>query len=601
MPDNIENGWGAQALDLNQQQRRYQNAIVSGCGASDGTNAMEIDVASGEAIVAGSRVSVSTTTLTLTSSNTDPRKDVIYIDSAGVPQVATGTAAPAAPSGETGRDTYQPQPPDLSATDAAVVAEVWVAGGTGDTGSGDISDRRVFADIVAGSVDAQSASIGSTRISPDPNADPQTVIDNAPVGATIEFDKSVTHTLSSALTVTTDGLTIRGPALKLADGANDAVLYIHSCSGVRVGGCDINGNRANQTGPDRETANGVIVSNASNIMVGNSRIYDTYGQNILFTSYTTGNGSLTTQGDISDVEAIGNRLENAGNGSLLFEGGGSNVSKNGRAINNTCLNADNEHIQAIDGFDGVSAVGNYVEGTTPGFIVESHTGRNATAQRGFQISGNFCYIKPGTENTACVRMDRNNLNQNGIVVSGNTLIAEGTNARAVVCDNSTADFLTVVGNFCGSNGTADGQRAIFVTDSDIDCVTAVGNTIHQWQRGIQMSGDGTTSVTATGNNILNCDVGMRALIGGVIYSGNVIQDCTVGYEIREFNGNTVGGFGFLGNYTRNCGTAISVNTGGTGGTIDKYIIKNNIDDGSTTHISESNGSATNTVVADNLS
>jgi len=156
MPDNIENGWGAQALDLNQQQRRYQNAIVSGCGASDGTNAMEIGVASGEAIVAGSRVSVSTTTLTLTSSNTDPRKDVIYIDSAGVPQVATGTAAPAAPSGETGRDTYQPQPPDLSATDAAVVAEVWVAGGTADTGSGDISDRRVFADIVAGSVDAQS-------------------------------------------------------------------------------------------------------------------------------------------------------------------------------------------------------------------------------------------------------------------------------------------------------------------------------------------------------------------------------------------------------------------------------------------------------------
>jgi len=164
MADDIQNGWGAQALDLNQQQRRYQNAIVSGCAASDGTNAMEIDVADGEAIVAGSRVSVSATTLTLSASNSDPRKDVVYIDSAGTPQVATGTAAPAAPSGETGRDTYQPQPPDLSATDAAVVAEVWVGGGVSDTGSGDISDRRVFADAVFGSVDAQSASIDDGRL-----------------------------------------------------------------------------------------------------------------------------------------------------------------------------------------------------------------------------------------------------------------------------------------------------------------------------------------------------------------------------------------------------------------------------------------------------
>jgi hypothetical protein len=119
---------------------------------------LEHDVASGEVIVEGTRHSVSATTVTLSAANSDPRKDVIYVDSTGSVAVAEGTTASAKPSGETGRDTYQPSPPDLSGTAACPLAEIWVGGGVSDTGGSDISDRRVFADITAGSVDAQSVS-----------------------------------------------------------------------------------------------------------------------------------------------------------------------------------------------------------------------------------------------------------------------------------------------------------------------------------------------------------------------------------------------------------------------------------------------------------
>jgi hypothetical protein len=125
---------------------------------------LEHDVASGEVIVDGTRHSVSATTVTLSASNADPRKDVIYVDSTGTVAVASGTPAPAKPSGETGRDTYQPSPPDLSGTAACPLAEIWVGGGVTDTGSTDISDRRVFADITAGSVDAQSISLNDEAI-----------------------------------------------------------------------------------------------------------------------------------------------------------------------------------------------------------------------------------------------------------------------------------------------------------------------------------------------------------------------------------------------------------------------------------------------------
>jgi hypothetical protein len=142
-------GFGASALDFNQLYYIIQNYwVVSGCAPSDGSNNMEVDVASGTVIHDGNVVSVASQTATLNSSDSDPRKDVIYIDSGGNAQVTTGTAAPAEPSGDTQFDTYHPTPPSLESTTGVIVGEVWVGAGTSDIQSGDIRDRSGSIDTI---------------------------------------------------------------------------------------------------------------------------------------------------------------------------------------------------------------------------------------------------------------------------------------------------------------------------------------------------------------------------------------------------------------------------------------------------------------------
>lgn len=135
-------GYGATALDFNQLAAIANgDYVVSGCTPSDGANAMEVDIASGTVRLDGSDISVSSQTVTLSASNTDPRKDIIYIDGTGSAIDVTGTAAPAEPSGDTHFDTYQPPPSDMSTTTGIIVAEVWVGGGVSDIASGDIRNR----------------------------------------------------------------------------------------------------------------------------------------------------------------------------------------------------------------------------------------------------------------------------------------------------------------------------------------------------------------------------------------------------------------------------------------------------------------------------
>lgn len=175
MADDIQNGWGAQALDVESLARRAQSVVLSGCAVTDGSGALEIDVASGTVVVAGTEHSVGATTVTQSAGNSNPRKDVVYVDSNGAVQVAEGRPLAARPAGQTGRDTYVPRPPDLSGMDACPLAEVWVAAGASDTGSGDITDRRHLADWVFGdtthqSVTADKIVIGGTLYEEDDNS-----------------------------------------------------------------------------------------------------------------------------------------------------------------------------------------------------------------------------------------------------------------------------------------------------------------------------------------------------------------------------------------------------------------------------------------------
>lgn len=153
----LQDQWGYEALDHNGLTNRLQFSTKSGCAVSPGTNALTVQCAAGEVVHDGNSVSVAAqdNVALAAADGSNPRKDVVYVDSTGTLQVATGTAEAAKPSGQTHRSTYRPAPADLSATAAVVLAEVWVAAGAADIAAGDVSERRLFADAVFNSVGAE--------------------------------------------------------------------------------------------------------------------------------------------------------------------------------------------------------------------------------------------------------------------------------------------------------------------------------------------------------------------------------------------------------------------------------------------------------------
>lgn len=151
MTDDFQNGWGVQALDAEQLNRRYETAVISGCVVSDGADPLEHDVTAGDVLVEGTEHSVSSKTVTLTGGYPNPRKDLIYVDSSGVVQVKEGNPHEAEPDNQKGRDVYSPRPPDLSGVSGCPLAEVWVGIDASDTDTSDISDRRIFANPRFGS------------------------------------------------------------------------------------------------------------------------------------------------------------------------------------------------------------------------------------------------------------------------------------------------------------------------------------------------------------------------------------------------------------------------------------------------------------------
>lgn len=144
--DLLNDGDGLQAQDINQLFDKFNYFVNNGCQVSPGTNDLTVQVSSGEAVFNGSTISVSAqdNVALTTADGTNPRKDIVYLDSGGNLQVAQGTAEAADPSGEVRRETFRPAPPDLSQTNATVLAEVWVPAGATDITAGDVIDRRVL-------------------------------------------------------------------------------------------------------------------------------------------------------------------------------------------------------------------------------------------------------------------------------------------------------------------------------------------------------------------------------------------------------------------------------------------------------------------------
>lgn len=138
---------GIQALDVNQFTRFTDGFFVrldvgNSCAPSVGSG-MSINIDSGEVVYDGTSTSVSSQTVTLSTGSSQPRKDVIYIDSSGTAQVVEGTPDSPEPSGEVREATARPAPPDLEGVNSVVIAEVWVGASVTDLVTDDLRDRRV--------------------------------------------------------------------------------------------------------------------------------------------------------------------------------------------------------------------------------------------------------------------------------------------------------------------------------------------------------------------------------------------------------------------------------------------------------------------------
>lgn len=152
MPLNFDDGDAGQALDQQQHTDRWQFGVIDGCAVSPGTNDLTVQCDAGTVIFDGGAEAVAAqdNVALATADATHPRKDTVWIDGTGTLQVTTGTAEEPVPAGYDHWRAYRPAPPDLSATNAVVLAEVWVPAGATDITAGDIRDRRQLAHLAVG-------------------------------------------------------------------------------------------------------------------------------------------------------------------------------------------------------------------------------------------------------------------------------------------------------------------------------------------------------------------------------------------------------------------------------------------------------------------
>lgn len=150
---------GLQALDYNQQVAQNDgHSVVSGCEVTINTGNIgkgnaALSISAGEALVGGKSVTVNAQSVDVPAANDSaPRKDIVYIDDMGAPQVKKGTAEPQDPASADPAvtETERPAPHHWEDYDTLgpPVCIVWVGDSADAVKSYHLDDRRMFADSV---------------------------------------------------------------------------------------------------------------------------------------------------------------------------------------------------------------------------------------------------------------------------------------------------------------------------------------------------------------------------------------------------------------------------------------------------------------------
>lgn len=208
LPDGFADGQAVQALDENQQLlTKHGHGVVSGGGVSIysgnlGSGEATVEVASSTLLVDGVATDVASDTVSIASSDTDPRKDIVVYDpskSSGNRLTSIeGTAEKAEPSGAVRQQAESPSPPSLEASVEAVsgsgepvlpLAEVWIPADADSITSDDLFDRRQGTEPIVADIDADQR-VGIPTYSGDSNAPNETVYYNTDTYRTKYKDSS---------------------------------------------------------------------------------------------------------------------------------------------------------------------------------------------------------------------------------------------------------------------------------------------------------------------------------------------------------------------------------------------------------------------------
>lgn len=149
---------GAQALDHNQEVFALDGyAVVSGCGVSPGTNAYDVDVDAGEVLRGdpSAPVTVNAQTVSIDTPGSEPRKDILYVDSTGTVLVEKGKPQSAYPEDKRAEMTQFPAPSDFAAGPETILTEIYVDPNREEIKSDDVVDRRFFASAAFASADIE--------------------------------------------------------------------------------------------------------------------------------------------------------------------------------------------------------------------------------------------------------------------------------------------------------------------------------------------------------------------------------------------------------------------------------------------------------------
>lgn len=219
MSFNVKDVEGIHALYQNREELRTDGWAVTDRDAGSclvelntgtlGSGENTLVLRSGTALVDGTETDISEQYVDVPLSSSEPRKDVVVLDSAGAPNVITGTAEPLHPSNSTLEAAERPAPPDLSGMDVVPLAIVLVPGDSTSITSSEIIDIRANGDVAAGTVSATVGDLldrlGIPVYSDDANAPVETLYFYSPESLLKYKDSSgVVHESGSGATSLSD-------------------------------------------------------------------------------------------------------------------------------------------------------------------------------------------------------------------------------------------------------------------------------------------------------------------------------------------------------------------------------------------------------------